>query len=136
MNYCKPVAKTYEDRRAIRKVIASGDKKFFLGSDSAPHVLGKKLPREVDHACAAGVYTSPILLPLVAHAFEAMEPVIPLDKLEGFVSGFGREFYRQPAEGKVRLRRTKATVQKEYEMGKEKVVPFKSGKGLGWEIVQ
>lgn len=135
MHFCKPVAKTYEDRLALRSIIASGNKKFFLGSDSAPHVLGKKLP-DVGHACAAGVYTSPVLLPLLAHAFESVDPVIPLERLQGFVSTHGREFYGVLGEGSVRLRRTGAVVQKEYIMGEDKVIPFKAGQSLGWEIVQ
>lgn len=146
LHFCKPVAKTYEDRIALRTVISEGNEKFFLGSDSAPHVFEKKMPglqmeqEEASHACAAGVYTSPILLPLVAHAFEApgMTPQIPLEKLQGFVSSFGRKFYNPPtAQGEtLKLRRTEKKVVKGYQMGSDWVIPFKAGQSIGWEIVQ
>lgn len=87
------------------------------------------------HACAAGVYTSPILLPLVAHLLESFEA---LDKLEGFVSDFGRSFYGQPikTEGKsVILRRSPAKlVDEQYILGNNVLVPFWAGEAIGWEI--
>lgn len=89
------------------------------------------------HACAAGVYTSPFLLPLVAHLLESFEA---LDKLEGFVSDFGRRFYNEPikSEGKtVVLRRSpEKVVDEQYTMGNDTLVPFWAGKAIGWEIAQ
>lgn len=153
LHFCKPVAKTYEDRQKLRQVIAEGNAKFFLGSDSAPHPFSNKMPglkfkqetQEVEegqtHACAAGVYTSPFLLPLVAHAFEVegMEPKIPLERLAGFVSVHGRKFYGVHAEKgqQVKLRRTDKLVPAAYSLnGQDWVIPFKAGKSIGWEIVQ
>lgn len=89
--------------------------------------------------CAAGVYTSPILLPLLAHTFDKLGA---LDKLPGFASEHGRAFYGIPAkdEGKsVTLRRVeKGGVVPAFYRGSERgidVVPFKAGEALEWEIV-
>lgn len=89
-------------------------------------------------ACAAGVYTSPILIPLVATLLEGFGA---LDKLEGFVSGHGRKFYGEPAkEGQeLRLRRTKEDegfVKGTFRGDGVEVMPFWAGKRLGWEIAQ
>ncbi|KAI0081822.1 Dihydroorotase [Panus rudis PR-1116 ss-1] len=133
-HFCKPVAKYPHDRQALRDVIKEGHPRFFLGSDSAPHPPEKKSISAPSHACAAGVYTSPILLPLVAHLLESFDA---LDKLENFASGFGRAFYRKEASGrKVTLRKTTGKVVEEaWVLGSEKVVPFWAGKELQWEIV-
>ncbi|KAI9508656.1 Dihydroorotase [Russula earlei] len=122
-NYCKPVAKFPDDREALREVVREGHPRFFLGSP--------------DHGCAAGIYTSPILLPLTAHLLESFGA---LDKLEGFVSKNGRRFYRKeitPADdGKsmVRLRKGKAAVTGKYSLREQQVVTFWAGKDLDWEI--
>lgn len=144
LHFCKPVAKAYEDRKALREVIAEGHERFFLGSDSAPHPFAKKIPKSPPTeeaptcACAAGVYTSPHLLTTVAHAFEALEPAIPLNRLDGFVSTHGRRFYQKPAKDnqKVTLKRSRGkTVPLTYGLTGDVVVPFKAGCDLGWEIV-
>ncbi|GAA6061031.1 hypothetical protein JCM10212_004605 [Sporobolomyces blumeae] len=120
LGFCKPLAKFPSDRTALREAVRSGNPKFFLGSDSAPHPSRSKLPAlHVSHAkvasgknadgtdryddevtlpspCAAGIYTSQNLVPLTAEIFERSG--IPLDKLEGFVSTHGRAFYRVPAK--------------------------------------
>jgi dihydroorotase len=139
-NYCKPVAKYPDDREALREVIREGHPRFFLGSDSAPHPPHTKSTSTPSSACAAGVYTSPILLPLVAHLLEDFHA---LDKLEGFVSGFGRAFYNRElhgiAEGKEKtvLRKIEGKkVDEQWVMGNESVVPFWAGKELRWEIVE
>ncbi|KEI39493.1 uncharacterized protein L969DRAFT_87455 [Mixia osmundae IAM 14324] len=158
LHFCKPVAKTYEDRRALREVIASGNRKFFLGSDSAPHPSLSKLPllsqdaQVAPNACAAGVYTSPILLPLLAHLFETVEPRIPLERLPDFAGGFGRSFYARPASQSahsVRLRRVNASsgvstsgqgrVPVSYDgqseaLGQIRVIPYFASKTLNFAI--
>lgn len=142
-HFCKPLAKEPKDRDALQDAVKSGNPKFFLGSDSAPHPSSAKSPRIEEFGepvgCAAGVYTSPILLPLVATLLESFGA---LDKLEGFISGNGRKFYGVPAkEGEaVKLRRTAESSGKvpgvlRGEEGVE-VVPFWAGKQLGWEIVR
>lgn len=139
-NFCKPVAKFPSDRQALRDVILEGNPKYFLGSDSAPHPLHRKSVSTPNVGCAAGVYTAPILLPLVAHLLESFGA---LDRLEGFVSTFGRNFYKKLAseglEHNVTLRRvpegTAGLIPEKYEEDGEALVPFWAGKPLSWELV-
>ena len=91
------------------------------------------------HGCAAGVYTSPILLPLVA---DILESIGALDKLTGFVSTIGREFYKvtvpDEQQKHVILKRVGgegSMVPVSWELGLSKVVAFRAGKTLGWEIL-
>ncbi|WVQ86008.1 dihydroorotase, homodimeric type [Cryptococcus sp. DSM 104549] len=141
-HFCKPLAKEPKDRKALQDAVKSGNEKFFLGSDSAPHPLANKAPGLTSEggltACAAGVYTSPILVPLVATLLESFGA---LDKLEGFVSGHGRKFYGVPAKKgeEVRLRKTKedeGVVKGTFKGDGIEVMPFWAGKRLGWEIVE
>jgi dihydroorotase len=137
-HFCKPIAKEPADRAALRGAILSGNPKFFLGSDSAPHPTSSKTPGVSDEGettpCAAGVYTSPFLIPLVA---ELLESFGALDRLEGYVSGHGRKFYGIPAkEGQeIVLKRGKTRVPGLIRGPGAEVVPFWAGKDLGWEIV-
>lgn len=161
LNFCKPVAKLPDDRRALREVIASGHPRFFLGSDSAPHPLANKYPSAATTdggaaafissgacGCAAGIYTSVRLIPLCATLLESFGA---LDQLENYVSNHGRRFYKADAgadANKLKLKRAasdKANVplvcvhpdhvaQSDTEKGKLQVVPFWAGKTLGWEI--
>ena len=118
-------------------MIFEGHPQFFLGSDSAPHPPHAKSTSTPSHACAAGVYTSPILLPLVAHLLESFGA---LDRLEGFVSNFGRSFYNHPVESEAKsvvLQRSPAkVVDEQYTLGNDTLVPFWAGKYIGWEIAQ
>lgn len=154
LGYCKPLAKYPSDRAALRAAVASGNPKFFLGSDSAPHPSSSKLPAlsfttnaqgeeeaTLPSPCAAGIYTSADLLPLLATIFESSN--IPLDKLEGFASTHGRKFYGYPAkEGeKVVLKRVvggkpveKTWAYEKDNGGSEWVIPFMAGANLGWEL--
>jgi dihydroorotase len=98
----------------------------------------KKSTSSPDHGCAAGIYTSPILLPLTAHLLESFGA---LDKLEGFVSKNGRAFYKKEISSPtkdgnpvIRLKRCKAPVTESYSLKEVEVVPFWSGKDLEWEI--
>ncbi|EGO01695.1 hypothetical protein SERLA73DRAFT_166222 [Serpula lacrymans var. lacrymans S7.3] len=131
-NYCKPVAKFPDDREALREV-------FFLGSDSAPHPPHTKSTSTPKDPCAAGVYTSPILLPLVAQLLESFSAT---DKLENFVSGFGRRFYKRDVDpaGPVKtvmLRKVVGQkIAEEWILGDQSVVPFWAGKELEWEIAK
>ena len=152
-NFCKPVAKFPDDRQALQDVIKEGKEnndssglrcklmnerlghpRFFLGSDSAPHPPDRKSRSSPTQACAAGVYTSPILLPLTAHLLESFEA---LDKLEAFVSLNGRAFYGfQPTDEKITLKRVSGKlVENGWSLGEESVVPFLAGKEIGWEVV-
>ncbi|KAJ6510084.1 hypothetical protein C8R47DRAFT_964443 [Mycena vitilis] len=136
-NFCKPVAKYPDDREALREVIREGHPRFFLGSDSAPHPVQSKSTSTTTHSCAAGIYTSPILLPLLAHLLESFDA---LDKLEGFVSTFGRKFYHRDLIAEqsqnITLRKVDAhVVQERFGTGDDSVVPFCAGKNIGWKIV-
>ncbi|KAK5456944.1 dihydroorotase [Exophiala xenobiotica] len=113
INFCKPVAKLPKDRLALLKAATSGNEKFFLGTDSAPHPLRAKkggLDFEVGK-CAAGVFTQPYATQYVLHAFEGAvergmieKARVSQDVLEGFLGGFGRKFYRVEASGaKIRI---------------------------------
>jgi dihydroorotase len=114
----------------------AGHSRFFLGSDSAPHAPHSKSVSTPANACAAGVYTSPILLPLVAHLLESFGA---LDKLENFVSGFGRQFYLRPPGAlsqKIKIVRVEDyVVPQQWTLHEEKVVPFWAGKSIGWRII-
>lgn len=88
-HYCLPVLKRERDRRALLAAATSGDPHFFLGTDSAPHPRGDK-----ESACGcAGIYSAPIALELYAEAFASVGAI---DRLEGFASGFGADFYGLP----------------------------------------
>lgn len=154
-HFCKPIAKEPVDRRALLDVVASGHPRFFLGSDSAPHPIKSKVPNLPDTSvksdskfgdvegdgpqpCAAGVYTSPVLLPLVAYILEKANA---LDKLESFASTNGRAFYGVPVDKNdrpVTLQRVKGKKVPAFYKGQQEgvdIVPFLAGEELGWEIV-
>ena len=127
-HYCLPVLKREPHRRALVKAATSGSPKFFLGTDSAPHTRGSK-----EHDCgAAGMYTAHAALELYAEAFEAANA---LDRLEGFASHFGADFYGLPRnKGKVKLEKVKWKVPAEYPFGDETVVPLRAGQTIGWRL--
>lgn len=103
--YCLPVAKRKSHREALRKAATSGHERFFLGTDSAPH-----LARQKESACGcAGIFTAPNALSCLAHVFEEEGR---LDRLAGFASGFGARFYGLPPNpGSARLVRKSAPVE-------------------------
>ena len=127
-HYCLPVLKREPHRRALVKVATSGNPKFFLGTDSAPHPQGAK-----ESCCgSAGMYTAHAALELYAEAFDAANA---LDKLEGFASHFGADFYGLPRnEGKVTLRRAPWEVPADFAFGADRVVPLRAGQSLAWKM--
>lgn len=128
-HYCLPVLKRRRHRLALLDAVASGDPKFFLGTDSAPHEVGTK-----EAACGcAGVFSAPLALPLYAEVFDAMGA---LDRLEAFASRNGPAFYRLPvAEPTVTLRREPWTVPHDYPFGAGRVIPLRAGTSVGWRVV-
>ena len=129
-NYCLPVLKREVHREALVEAATSGNAKFFLGTDSAPHTRRSK---EADCGCA-GCYTALNALELYAEAFEAADA---LDRLEGFASHFGPDFYRLPRNtGRVTLRRDACAVPVDlpYGPGGERLVPFRAGETLRWRL--
>ena len=121
---------------SLTKDGALGHPRFFLGSDSAPHTAQAKSVASPTHGCAAGVYTSPILLPLVADLLESFGA---LHNLEAFVSTNGRKFYRKEVTpertSKVRIARNTMSVQPLFGQDPQGVVPFRAGKEVAWSIV-
>jgi dihydroorotase len=129
-HYCLPVLKREPHRRALVKAAISGNPRYFLGTDSAPHTRRNK---EMD--CGhAGMYTAHAALELYAEAFDAAGA---LDKLEGFASHFGADFYGMARnKAKVRLERASWKVPAEYSFGGEKVVPLRAGQAIGWRLAR
>lgn len=128
-HYCLPVLKRERHRRALLEAATSGDSRFFLGTDSAPHVRGTK-----ESACGcAGCFTAPHAMALYAMAFDAAGA---LDRLEGFASHHGPDWYLLPRnEDEITLVREEATVPGEYRFGDGVVVPLMAGETLGWRVL-
>jgi dihydroorotase len=127
-HYCLPVLKREQHRLALLKAATSGNPKFFLGTDSAPHLTHLK---ETSCGCA-GCFSAPAALELYAEAFEQ---ATSLDKLEGFASFYGADFYRLPRNsGRVMLEKRSWTVPDCYSEGVESITPLKAGEQLGWKI--
>jgi dihydroorotase len=126
--YCLPILKRETHRRALLEAAVSGSPRFFLGTDSAPHAKHLK-----EHACGcAGCYTAPHALELYAAAFES---VGALDRLEGFASLHGPDFYRLPRNAqRVTLRRETWTVPEALPFGDGSIVPLAAGEPLGWRL--
>ncbi len=126
--YCLPVLKREEHREALVEAATSGSPKFFLGTDSAPHAKHLK-----EHACGcAGCFSAMSALELYAEAFEAAGA---LDRLEGFASFHGADFYRLPRNpGKVTLTRETWTVPEEVAFGADRIVPLSGGEPLAWRL--
>ena len=126
--YCLPVLKREVHRRALLEAATSGDARFFLGTDSAPHARGDK---EADCGCA-GCYTGLHALELYATAFEAAGR---LDRLEGFASHFGADFYRLPRNtGTLTLRKGDWVIPAELPYGDRTIAPLAHGETLGWQL--
>ena len=128
-HYCLPVLKREEHRKALIMAATSGNPKFFLGSDSAPHAKNAK-----EAGCGyAGIYTSHAAIELYAEAFEQ---VGALDKLEAFASFHGADFYRLPRNtDKITLARRSWKAPRTLRFGKESLVPLRAGEAIGWQLV-
>jgi len=127
-HYCMPILKREPHRRALVKAATSGNPKFFLGTDTAPH------SKTVKESCCgtAGLYTAHAALELYAEAFEAANA---LDKLEAFASHFGADFYGLPRnKGKVTLEKREWTVPESYRFGDDEVVPMRAGQKVRWQL--
>ena len=122
--YCLPVAKREQHRLAVRAAAVSGSAKFFLGTDSAPHARSAK-----ESACGcAGIFNAPYALESYAAVFEEEDA---LDRLEGFASEHGADFYGLPLnEDRVTLERVDQIVPEEVDG----LVPFHAGETLKWRF--
>ncbi len=126
--YCLPVLKGERHRQALVKAATSGNPKFFLGTDSAPHAAALK----EQSVCGAGCYTAPAALALYAEAFEA---AAALDRLEAFASFHGADFYGLPRNsGTVTLKRECWTVPETLPFGDATIKPLRAGDTLNWRL--
>ncbi len=127
--YCLPVLKRNVHQEALLECAASGNPKFFLGTDSAPHARHTK-----EHACGcAGCFTAPAALEMYAEIFESLGA---LAKLEAFASFHGPAFYGLPRnKDKVTLRKESWTLPAEYPLGEHTIIPLRAGETLQWKIV-
>ncbi len=128
-HFCLPVLKTRSDREALIEAATSGDARFFLGTDSAPHPRRAK-----ETACGcAGVFSAHAAIELYAEAFEAAGR---LDALEGFASVFGAQFYGLPGHpDSLTLRREPWDVPAALPFGDDELVPLRAGERIAWRLV-
>ncbi len=128
-NYCLPVLKRNTHQYALIKAATSGNPKFFLGTDSAPHAQHAK-----ENACGcAGIYSSHAAIELYAEVFEAANA---LDKLEGFASHFGADFYQLPRNNKtITLIQQPWTVPENYDFAGKPLIPMRAGEQIAWQVI-
>jgi len=126
--YCLPVLKRETHRKALVEAATSGKRKFFLGTDSAPHARNRK-----ETACGcAGIYTAHAALELYAQIFEEAGA---LDKLDAFASHFGADFYGLPRNQEtITLEKQDWQVPDSYPLGESEVVPLFAGETLHWRV--
>lgn len=126
--FCLPVLKRESHRAALIAAATSGNPKFFLGTDSAPHARHTK-----ENACGcAGCYSAPAAIELYAEAFEAARA---LEKLEAFASFHGPDFYGLPRNrDTITLRQEEWTMPAEFAFGSDRIVPLKAGEVIRWRI--
>jgi len=127
--YCLPVLKREVHRLALVAAATSGNPKFFLGTDSAPHPVHLK-----EHATGcAGCYTAHAAIEMYAEAFDVAGA---LDKLEGFASFHGADFYGLPRNaGTITLKRESWTPPESFPFGQAELKPLRSGESLPWRMV-
>ncbi len=127
-NYCLPVLKRDNHQKRLLEIIASGSKKFFLGTDSAPHAKSRK---ESSCGCA-GIFSSHAAIELYATVFEDAGA---LDKLEAFASFNGPDFYGLPRNtGSITLLRQPWQIPDTLPLGDDTLVPFMAGETLPWKL--
>jgi len=127
-NYCLPVLKAEEHRCAVVDAATSGSPKFFLGTDSAPHARAAK-----ESACGcAGIYSAHNAIELYAEIFEETNC---LDKLEGFASCYGADFYGLARnEGTITLEKKQWQIPDSLPFGESEIIPFRAGETCQWKI--
>ena len=126
--YCLPVLKREQHRRALVEAAISGDPRFFLGTDSAPH---SRQAKESGCGCA-GVYSAHAGIELYAEAFDQAGA---LDRLEGFASFHGADFYGLPRNSEyITLERKAWSVPEDLPMGQSRLVPMRAGETIAWTL--
>ena len=127
--YCLPILKRNTHQEALLDAATSGSAKFFLGTDSAPHAQNAK---EIACGCA-GCYTAYAAIELYAEAFEQRNA---LDKLEGFASHFGADFYQLPRnQDSITLVREPWTAPTSLAFGEQQLIPLRAGETLNWRVL-
>ncbi|MSP86003.1 MAG: dihydroorotase [Methylotenera sp.] len=128
-HYCLPILKREEHRLALVQAAISGNAKFFLGTDSAPHARHAK-----EAACGcAGMYTAHTAIELYAEAFEGANA---LDKLEGFASFYGADFYGLPRNAEqITLRKESWKVPESLPFDGDVLVPLRAGQAVHWKLI-
>lgn len=127
--YCLPILKRESHRQALVAAAISGNPKFFLGTDSAPHAVGAK---ESSCGCA-GIYTAHAAIELYAEVFEDAGA---LDRLEAFASFHGADFYGLPRHADtLTLRRESWPVPANLSLGSESLIPLRAGESVRWRVV-
>jgi dihydroorotase len=128
--YCLPILKRNDHQQALLDAVASGNKKFFLGTDSAPHATSTK-----ENACGcAGCYSAHAALELYAEVFDALNA---LDKLEAFASFNGPDFYGLPRNtDSITLSKAAWQVPDSYDFGQQQVTPLYSKEKLQWSVLR
>jgi dihydroorotase len=127
-NYCLPILKAEEDRKAVEQAAISGDKKFFLGTDSAPH---ERKDKETSCGCA-GIFSAHIGIEIYTEAFDNLGA---LDKLEDFASHYGADFYELPRnKDKVTLIKEELNIPETIAFGDSVLVPFRAGETCSWQL--
>lgn len=129
-NYCLPVLKREHDRQALVDAATGDDRRFFLGTDSAPHARHTK-----ENSCGcAGVFSAHAAIELYAEAFEAADR---LDRLQAFASERGADFYGLPRNtSKITLNRTPWTPPAVYVFGNDELTPFRAGESIAWQLAE
>jgi dihydroorotase len=124
--YCLPIIKRDSHRKELIRVATSGNAKFFLGTDSAPHAKGAK-----ESACGcAGMYSAHAAIELYTEIFEQHNA---LDKLEGFASFYGADFYQLPRnKSTITLTKKSWQVPSSYEFANSSLIPMKAGEQMAW----
>jgi dihydroorotase len=126
--YCLPILKRERDREALLSAATSGNPRFFLGTDSAPH---EQAAKESGCGCA-GMFTAHAAVELYAEAFESADR---LDRLEGFASHFGADFYGLPRhEETITLVKESWVVPAHYPFGAGALIPYRAGAPIGWRL--
>lgn len=127
--YCLPILKRSIHQEALQAAAISGNSKFFLGSDSAPHSTASK---ESSCGCA-GVYSAHAALEFYAEVFEQLHA---LDKLQAFAAHFGADFYRLPRNrDRITLRKESWTVPSQLPLGDDTLTPLRAAQDVTWRVV-
>ena len=128
--YCVPVLKTESDRQSLLAAATSGSTRYFLGTDSAPHARNTK-----ENACGcAGMFSAHAAIELYAEAFELAGH---LERLQGFASEFGADFYRLPRNTQqIELKKESWTVPAELAFTDDVVVPMRAGEAVRWRLTK